>query len=324
MTNFCTNCGNKLRKDDNFCTNCGTIVRKNNNFCTNCGNRLRKDDNFCTNCGTKIYNSDINENKSAINTMAKNEAKKELRRAVGGIFLYNKNFVKACKDNDLDFQTVGKSIKRRVGKEIETGQIKKSGVGFRVYQLIDEYKIKMDIIDEIFESDEIKSLIKKYKIDQKYVDPYYGKLKESGKPTLYAWENKGEEEVIRQIKNKTSRKIFDNLNETSEYEIKNCIINELKNEGKAREERKKQLDDAIRWNNEQIRQRQEQERIREELIKNGIGGYCGFSCRYFREEYLDKFGGVVADPDPEGAGVQYFCDLGGYASPRSFCADYTE
>ena len=62
MVNFCTNCGNELRKEDNFCTNCGAEIRKETTFCTVCGNEIRKEDNFCLNCGAKIDKSDINQN----------------------------------------------------------------------------------------------------------------------------------------------------------------------------------------------------------------------------------------------------------------------
>lgn len=39
------------------------------NFCTNCGHEIRKEDNFCTNCGTKIDRTDINQNNNIHKTV---------------------------------------------------------------------------------------------------------------------------------------------------------------------------------------------------------------------------------------------------------------
>ncbi|MBR4448214.1 zinc ribbon domain-containing protein [Methanobrevibacter sp.] len=80
MTNFCTNCGTKLRKEDKFCTNCGTKIITDGNYCTKCGNKIRKEDNFCTNCGNKITQSDVTQNnhssRSAPDSIEKEEKKK--------------------------------------------------------------------------------------------------------------------------------------------------------------------------------------------------------------------------------------------------------
>ena len=69
------------------------------------------------------------------------------------------------------------------------------------------------------------------------------------------------------------------------------------------------------------RKRQEQERKwAEEQEKRNSGGYCDSGCTYYSEQFLDKFGGAVGDYDPEGAGVDYYCDLG--HSLGGFCKDY--
>ena len=136
------------------------------NFCTNCGNKLGKDDNFCSNCGTK---TDINH---PSDSLEKGRAKKELKRVVGRRLSHNNAFSNELLENGLDITNTRKAIIQQVEKEIDSGQIKIGGVEFRVNQLIVEYKAKKEeenrklkIIDEIFKSEEIKSEIRKNNID---------------------------------------------------------------------------------------------------------------------------------------------------------------
>ncbi len=51
------------------------------NFCTNCGNKLRKDDNYCTNCGTKVDKSDIKENNKLFKSVKDKMEKEKIRMA---------------------------------------------------------------------------------------------------------------------------------------------------------------------------------------------------------------------------------------------------
>lgn len=160
------------------------------NFCINCGTKLGKDDNYCINCGTKIDKSDIGYDThftSVSDSREKEKAKKELKRVVGGI-LYNNTFSHKLIENGLDIVRTRDAIKHQVEKEIESGQITSGGVEFRVNQLIQEHKIKKDkekeeekkklkMIDEIFESEEIKSKITEYKIGQKNVTTIKDRLK---------------------------------------------------------------------------------------------------------------------------------------------------
>lgn len=275
------------------------------NFCTNCGTKLGKNDNFCTNCGTKIDKSDIKQNRLVIGSMEKKKAKEELKRVVGGRLLYNKTFTGTLIHNGLDIYSTGKAIRLQVEKEIESGQIKSAGVEFRVNQLISEFKIKMEkekeaekkkleMIDEIFESQEIKSQIMKNKIDQKYVDSVKAILKD---------------------------KVIDNKEDMGEDEIKYFIKTELKKEMRAQEKRKREEQERARKLEEQAKIRKEQEMIRREMIENGQGGYCGFGCRHFHEEFLDEHGGVVGDFDSGGM-FEYYCDLGHSAYSGKFCEYY--
>lgn len=287
MTNFCINCGAKLRKEDNYCTNCGTKIIKEDNLCTNCGAKLRKNDNFCTNCGSKVDES--NSLKSAPDRIEKEKAKKELKKVVGGSILFNKSFGDELVKNGLGVYTDGKDIRHQVEKEIESGQIKSGDVESRVNQLIPEYKIKkieeakkkLKRIDEIFESEEIKSEITKNKIDQKHITSI-----------KYSLENK----LI------TKREIM------SEDEIKNFIKTELK---KAKKEQEK-----ARISEEIIMRR---EKINENGMNNG--GYCSLNCAHCYEEFLDSGGGIVGDFDSEGC-VDYYCRLGHSVAFGRFCEDY--
>lgn len=144
------------------------------NFCTNCGTKLGRDDNFCNNCGTKIDKTDMRENNNSLNSIPdsieKRKARTELKRVVGGGLLPNRNFTETLIHNGLDADT-GEAIKKQVQKEIESGRITTGGVEIRVNQLIVEHKARMEnekeeknkkirMIDEIFESEEIKSEIR--------------------------------------------------------------------------------------------------------------------------------------------------------------------
>ena len=255
------------------------------NFCTKCGTRLGKDDAFCTNCGTKIDLSDIKQNNPSLESMSdsieKKKAKEELKRVVGGSVFYNKTFRNTLAYNRLDIFRTGNAIKQQVEKEIESGQIKSGGVEFRVNQLIVEYKTKMKkeseekrkklrMIDEIFESEEIKSMI----------------------------ENDIGLEIS--IKKNLKDKIINKKENMSEDEIICFIKSEIE---KTREEQElARMQEHYRIVNREIRRRKRGE--------NRFGRYCDFGCRYFYEEFLDENGGIVGDYDPGGAGVDYYCKLG--------------
>ena len=240
------------------------------NFCTNCGAKIRKEDNFCTNCGTKIDKSNMkrdNHLKSTPNNIEKEKAKKELKRVVGGRLLYNKTFSNELYENGLDITNTGNAIRQQVEKEIDSGQIKSGGVEFRVNQLIHEYKIKKEeenkklkTIDEIFESEEIKSEIRKNKVDQIHVIS---------------------------IKDRLKNKLIDERENMSDEEIKYFIKKEFekarKDQEKARITKEKEMISREIEKNKKIR-----------------GGYCGLGCRHCYEEFLDSGGGIVGDFDSEG------------------------
>ena len=241
-----------------------------NNFCTNCGAKIRKEDNFCTHCGTKIDKSDMAQNNhlnSASDTIEKKKAKKELKRVVGERILYNKNFANELHIKSLEVINTGKAIKQQVEKEINAGQIKCGGVEYRVNQLILEYKIKkqeenkkIKMIDELFESEEIKSEIRKNKIDQTHAIS---------------------------IKDTVKNKLINEQATMNDAEIKYSIKTETE------KAIKKQI------NNIHIKEKEmKSKKIKEnEMIS---GGYCDLNCQHCYEELFDSGGGIVGDLDSEG------------------------
>ncbi len=187
MANFCTKCGAKLRKGDKFCGNCGTKILNDSNFCMNCGTKLGKDDKFCINCGTRLDGPNSTQNNHSFKSrpdMEKESAKRELERVIGRGIFYNKTFRKELFKNDLEIFTTGKSIRQQVEKEIDSGKIRSGDVQSRVNQLIQEHKIESDrqkvrrfeekqeekkkikMINDLFESEEIKSEIRKNRVDE--------------------------------------------------------------------------------------------------------------------------------------------------------------
>ncbi|MBE6496181.1 MAG: zinc ribbon domain-containing protein [Methanobrevibacter thaueri] len=154
------------------------------NYCTNCGTKLRSDDNFCYNCGTRVDNSGFKQNSSYSDSIDKKDAKKELKRVVGRSYVFNKAFTSALIKNGLDITHVGMAIKKQVEEEIDSGQLKSGGVEFRVNQLISEYKTKRDEenrklqrIDSILSSEDIRSEIRNNNIGQSDINLIKSMLK---------------------------------------------------------------------------------------------------------------------------------------------------
>ena len=280
------------------------------NFCTNCGFKLREDDNFCSNCGTRIDKSYLKQNYPSPNQNAENiekrKAKQKLNLILGGVFSFNNAFKKTLNYYGLDYSKTKKIIKQQVEKEIDSGQITIDGVEYRVNQLIVECKTKMDkekeeemrklkMIDDIFESEEIKREIRKNNIDQKH---------------------------IASIKDNLQKKMINRKESMYESEIKYYIKHELNKERELRKKRKLEEERIARKLAEQAKIREEQDRILKERIANGELRRCNNGCRHYYEEFLDEFGGVVADFDPHGAGVVYRCDQGHSACPGGYCEYY--
>ena len=278
------------------------------NFCTNCGAKLRRDANFCTNCGAKVVQSDMGQHNTSSNpyfdNMEKEVAKEQLKRVVGGKLVFNKSFYNVLLENGLGIST-GMAIRKQVEKEIDSGQIRVGDVQIRVNQLIIEYQIKNEetkkklrMINEIFESEEIKLEIINNNIDRKHVIS---------------------------IKDNLKNKIIDKNENMSEEEIKHFIKTELEKVIKQEKARiAKEKEEARKAKErEEARKAEREERRRRELewIEKYGGGYCSLSCRHCYEEFFDSGGGIVGDFDVGGYS-EYYCNIGYSVSFGSFCKDY--
>ena len=199
------------------------------NFCTNCWHEIRKEDKFCTNCGYKVRT----DNNFCTNCGTK------LRK--------EDNFCTNCgtkidrsdiNQNNTILKSVHNSIEKKKAEEKKT----------------------LKTIDEIFESEEIKSKIRENKIDQIHI--------------IY-------------IKDLLKNKLISKKEKMSDEEIKYFITTELekarKEQEKARITKEKEITNKKIENNKRIR-----------------GGYCGLGCRHFYEEFLDGGGAIVGDFDSDG------------------------
>ena len=116
------------------------------------------------------------------------------------------------------------------------------------------------MLDEIFESEEIKSEIRKNNIAQKHVISIKDSLKD---------------------------KIINKREYMSDEEIKYFIKRELK---KVIEEQEKA----------RIAKEKEMARKEATNNRRTYGGYCSISCRHYYEEFLDSGGAIVGDFDSDG------------------------
>ncbi|WP_296785215.1 zinc ribbon domain-containing protein [uncultured Methanobrevibacter sp.] len=207
----------------NFCTNCGAKIGKDDNFCTSCGTKLKNEDNFCTNCGAKIRKED----KFCMNCGAK----------------IDRTDIKQKKPLLKSIHEAMEKNRERIAKEKE-----------------EEEKKILKRIDEIFESEEIQSEIRKNNIRQKHV--------------LF-------------IKDDLKYKLIHKKEEMSDEEIKYFIKTELANVNK------KQETVIIPKEKDIIRKKTEK-------TKTVRGGHCNLNCRHCYEEFLDSGGGIVGDFDSEG------------------------
>ena len=169
----------------NFCMKCGAKIRKEDNFCINCGTKLEKEDNFCTNCGAKIRKED----NFCINCGAKID-----------------------KSNVKQKKTLLKSVNDSIEKERE-----------RIAEEKKEKKKKLKTIDKIFESEEIKSEIRKNNISPQYVIS----IKENLKDKLINKKEERSEEELKYIIKKELKKANkeQNVRITKEKEMNSKIEN---------------------------------------------------------------------------------------------------
>lgn len=222
-------------------------------FCTNCGSKLDDDSAFCSNCGNKVEKSNkkrkglfgkLKREIELMNDEDIREAKKEVKRVVGGVKL-NDSFLNELNKYGLSLND-GISIKTKLNSEIYSGEIKKADVKNRVNELLLENKLRLEyeieefrFIDELFESEEIKSKIRTEKISKSQIN--------SIKTTL---KNK-----VRFAKNKISKEeIKKDAGIELEKEICNIKINEQEMKKKNLLENKvKYVEDKIKESHPEIK-----------------------------------------------------------------------
>lgn len=198
--------------------------------------------NFCTNCGNKL-DKEANFCRNCGTKIIKND----IFCPNCGIKLgKNYNFCINCGTQ------INKSVKTPKEKE-------------------EEKKKKLEIIDEILGSDEIKSEIIENKCDLIHI--------------IY-------------IKDKLIDKIINQEVNMSERTIKYYIKNELK---------KIRITTEIEEARIELEKEMASKKIEESHMTQG--GYCDSSCINYYEEFLDSGGGIVGDFDSEGY-VEYYCRLG--------------
>lgn len=143
-------------------------------FCTNCGTKLEKEDLFCIKCGTKV-NQESHIQKSSINPKQcekeKKKAIKKLDEITGKHFL-SENFKKELSKCGLE-RFDGNLITGQLRREINNCQIKSENLENRMINLMFKRKLEQEgeyetfkaigefkVIEELFESNDIKSKIK--------------------------------------------------------------------------------------------------------------------------------------------------------------------
>lgn len=197
------------------------------NFCTNCGTKIREDDKFCTNCGAEI----IKDDDSCFCTNCGTKIRKDDK------------FCTNC-GTKIENKYSSKSAHDIIEKEME-----------RIDKQNEEDKKKSKMIDEIFESEEIRSEIRK--------------------------NNVGEIHVIC-LKNSLKDKLTNKRENMGEEEIKHSIKTELK---KVSEEQEKA----------RITKEKETSSYKITENEMTHGGYCNLSCIHCYEEFLDSGGEIVGD-----------------------------
>ncbi|MBQ9025510.1 MAG: hypothetical protein IJ104_03915 [Methanobrevibacter sp.] len=157
----------------------------------------------------------------------------------------------------------------------------------RIDEKNEETRKQLKMIDELFESEEIKSEITKNKIIQITVIS----IKDIIKSKVINKREKIDKEEIESI-------------------IKTELIEAIKEQREIRIEEKKEIN---------MKRIAEMNSKKIEKNENINGGYCSFSCRHYCEEFFDDRGGIVGDFDSEGY-VEYYCALG--HSLGGFCEYY--
>ena len=329
---FCIYCGHKLLDDDQirlsldkpeaYCLNCGRTVKKcqrscecgyelGDVSCPECNTKNAYTNRFCISCGKKLWTSDVYDYRYPERLFEEH--------------LFNEKLPFALKNTSLEKRAqkgIGKNLDKYLNYDLAE-QLK--SVDNNLSEICSRWKVVspnycincLGIISPV----QYSCLKCKTHYDEKRV----GALKTTGYYTNpgfadneLKWTPKNNGGYMRSLAPAIGESLFEYRERLKwEFEENNrfkVVIKSAIRHRKEEEERKRRGEEIRR-------QRQEQERREMEYISKYGGGYCGFDCRHFYEEFLDSSGGIVGDFDCNGY-VEYNCNLGHTVSTGEFCKDY--
>lgn len=331
INKFCIHCGHKLLDDEQirlfldnpeaYCLNCGRRVEKGQGSCE-CGYEL-KDINcpdcnaknayankFCTVCGKKLWTSDV------YHYMYPERLFEE--------HLFRERLPNQLKNTSLEKRSqrgIGKNLSQYLSSNL-AGQLK--SVDKNLIEICSRWKIVSPnsciSCHGIVKADEYSCSKCQTTFDKRRV--YEIKAQNYAKPAFadgeLKWTPKSSASYLPSLAPAIGESLFE-YRERLKWEFaennkfKKIIMNAISRE-KEQKERKRQYE-------EQKRQMEELKKREMEYIRQYGGGYCGFSCRHYYEEYFDSHGGIVGDIDSEGY-VEYYCNLGHTIADGKYCKDY--
>lgn len=310
---YCINCGRPVEKDKTKCE-CGYEFADIK--CPKCNAKNAYANRFCTSCGKKLWTSDVNHYKYPKRLFEHHFLNETLPYELRNTSLYKraqkgigKNPLEGIVHNSIeDFQSEILKADNNLNEVCSRWKVVSPDYCINCLSIIkkDEYScpncgfghlgdkkrvelLKSDnYVEPVFDDVELKWISKRNGL-------YLGSLA----PAV------GESQL--EYRERLKWEFAENNN------LKASIINAIGR--KRKEEERKRLEEELR------RQYEERKKQEEEYIRQFGGGYCGPSCVYYYEEFLDSRGGIVGYFDSEGY-VEYYCSLGHFVSHGSFCKDY--
>jgi len=328
---FCIYCGHKLLDDEQirviqdnpepYCLNCTRPVKKGQGICE-CGYELKDincpdcnaknaySNRFCTVCGKRLWTSVVYSYKYPERLFEEH--------------LFSERLPSALKNTSLEKRAqkgIGKNLGKCLGFNLDV-QLKT--VDKHLSEICSRWKAVspacciscLSIIGE----DQYSCPKCGTQYDKKRVGEI--KAQDYAKPVFedneLKWTPKNSGSYISSLAPAIGESLFEyrerlkwEFAENTKFKkiIKNAIVRKKKDE-----ERKRQAE-------AQKRQREEQRKREMEYIRQYGGGYCGYDCRHYYEEFFDDHGAIVGDFDSTGY-VEYYCRLGHSVSAGAFCKDF--
>lgn len=329
---FCIYCGHQLLDDDQirllldnpeaYCLNCGRTVKKgqltcecgyqfSDIACPDCGTRNAYANRFCISCGKRLWTSDVYHYTYPERLFEEH--------------LFNEKLPFALKNTSME-KRVQKGIGRNLNKYLSSNLAQDlKSVDGNLSEICSRWKVAspnfcincLGIIKPgqfscpncrtQFDERRVEAL----KTRNSYVKPLFEDIE-------LKWTAKNSRGYLGSLAPAIGESLFE-YRERLKWEFaennkfKKIIMNAISLE-REEKERKRQFE-------EQKKQMEDQKKREMEYIRRYGGGYCGFGCRHYYEEYFDSHGGIIGDIDAEGY-VEYNCNLGHTVSVGKFCKDY--